>query len=334
MQEHYPDLIERLLQESEELFRPLTENVNMVLWVRLPGTDQIVYVSPTYEKIWDEHARACIESRGRLPTRSILKTATVSSKRWRRTNGVVQRRVSDHCSGWIGTLDPGAYFSDPRAGWTHLSHRRIRTRHQRPKESRRSPARHTDQDARTLCHQSPHRRGAHTEDVLSALRSLTTFADASRAFILTFDRPWEDSPPSRCQVLADWRADTSLPSLVGESLDFEEHLFIRLFTREEPLLIHDVKTDPRVSENTRNWLSRIRARSILLFPLITGNQWYGMLTIHFDLPKTMGRRRLTILKKWSIKRQRPFTTFTFWKQRPGRARRQRRQMSSSSSSSR
>lgn len=40
------------LRESEARFRQLAENINDVFWIRDPEKDQLVYVSPAFEKIW------------------------------------------------------------------------------------------------------------------------------------------------------------------------------------------------------------------------------------------------------------------------------------------
>jgi PAS domain S-box-containing protein len=40
------------LQESEQRFRQLAENIQDVFWISDPKSRQLIYVSPTYEKIW------------------------------------------------------------------------------------------------------------------------------------------------------------------------------------------------------------------------------------------------------------------------------------------
>ena len=45
-------LAEQVLQNSEERFRQLAENVREVFWMMPPAADQILYVSPAYEEVW------------------------------------------------------------------------------------------------------------------------------------------------------------------------------------------------------------------------------------------------------------------------------------------
>jgi two-component system, sporulation sensor kinase A len=46
--------MEKSLQESQERFRQLAENINEVLWIRDIDTDRILYVNPVYEEIWGQ----------------------------------------------------------------------------------------------------------------------------------------------------------------------------------------------------------------------------------------------------------------------------------------
>ena len=47
---------EQALQNSEEKFRQLAENIHEVFWMMPPAADQILYVSPAYEQVW---GRSC-----------------------------------------------------------------------------------------------------------------------------------------------------------------------------------------------------------------------------------------------------------------------------------
>ncbi|MEW6298546.1 MAG: ATP-binding protein [Thermodesulfobacteriota bacterium] len=43
---------DKTLQEREEQFRQLAENIREVFWMSVPGMSQLLYVSPAYEEIW------------------------------------------------------------------------------------------------------------------------------------------------------------------------------------------------------------------------------------------------------------------------------------------
>jgi PAS domain S-box-containing protein len=40
------------MRESEERFRQLAENIREVFWMRTPGVEEVLYVSPAYESVW------------------------------------------------------------------------------------------------------------------------------------------------------------------------------------------------------------------------------------------------------------------------------------------
>jgi len=44
---------EQALQSSEEKFRQLAENVREVFWMMSPAADEILYISPAYEQVWE-----------------------------------------------------------------------------------------------------------------------------------------------------------------------------------------------------------------------------------------------------------------------------------------
>lgn len=53
---------EQALHESEEKFRQLAENINEVFWMTDPAKNQMLYVSPAYEKIWGQSCHSLYAS--------------------------------------------------------------------------------------------------------------------------------------------------------------------------------------------------------------------------------------------------------------------------------
>src|SRR5215472_12790023 len=54
--------VERALQESEERFRQMAENIHEVLWMTDPEKNRMVYVSPGYEAIWGRTCQTLYDS--------------------------------------------------------------------------------------------------------------------------------------------------------------------------------------------------------------------------------------------------------------------------------
>jgi PAS domain S-box-containing protein len=53
---------ENSLRESEERFRQLAENIHEVFWLSTPDKNRVIYVSPTYEKIWGRSCQSLYDS--------------------------------------------------------------------------------------------------------------------------------------------------------------------------------------------------------------------------------------------------------------------------------
>jgi PAS domain S-box-containing protein len=52
------------LRESEERFRQLAENIQEVFWITCPARNQMIYVSPAYEKVWGRTCQSLYASPG------------------------------------------------------------------------------------------------------------------------------------------------------------------------------------------------------------------------------------------------------------------------------
>ena len=55
---------EGALRESEERFRQMAENIDDVFWMLDPSTDQLLYVSPAYRRLWGAEALAPVPGSG------------------------------------------------------------------------------------------------------------------------------------------------------------------------------------------------------------------------------------------------------------------------------
>ncbi len=52
---------ERALQDSEERFHQIAENINEVLWMESVDTNRLIYVNPTYETVWGHSCQSLLQ---------------------------------------------------------------------------------------------------------------------------------------------------------------------------------------------------------------------------------------------------------------------------------
>ena len=53
---------EEAVRESEQHLRLVTENIQDVFWMSTPGIQEMIYVSPAYEKIWGRTCASLYDS--------------------------------------------------------------------------------------------------------------------------------------------------------------------------------------------------------------------------------------------------------------------------------
>jgi signal transduction histidine kinase len=133
--------------------------------------------------------------------------------------------------------------------------------------------------------------------VLHALMSSSELKKASRASIAIFDQPMRaDAIPQQCSLLAAWNADADLPLLVGQRFTLEGYGLMPPYSREVPIVIEDVRSKRALSERARSRLSLLKTHSLIIFPLIAGDEWYGALALHFKERRASGLKDLRHLR--------------------------------------
>jgi two-component system sensor histidine kinase KdpD len=75
--------------------------------------------------------------------------------------------------------------------------------------------------------------------------------------------------------------------LSGTQFSLDESQLTAILSREGPVLIEDVGTDPRLNSLDRELLADLHAHSLAQFPLIAGGLWFGVFVIHWDTAHTI-----------------------------------------------
>jgi signal transduction histidine kinase len=136
------------------------------------------------------------------------------------------------------------------------------------------------------------------DEVLQVLLSSSYLETASRASIAIFDQAWlkEDVPPSCCNVLAAWNRDTRQPNFVDRQFTLEEYGVVPPYSFGQPIIIEDMQSQSRLSETALKRFADLRTSSLIIFPLVAGGEWYGLLSLHFESRRVIGAEDLQHLR--------------------------------------
>lgn len=141
------------------------------------------------------------------------------------------------------------------------------------------------------------------DDVLNVLRARTLLGMADHSCSLgLFDRPWvEDREPESIYPIARWGAKDSsgIPNFALRALESDR------MQPDQPTIIADTETDPRMDENSRAlYVERYGVRSTIAVPLIAGGQWVGyvdaLFTGHTEFSEAQVRRLVTLAGQAAI----------------------------------
>ncbi len=118
------------------------------------------------------------------------------------------------------------------------------------------------------------------QEVLNALVKATTIKKFQRAFILLFDKVWDEAPPQAYRAEAVWQAGeaTNLVT-VGTVFPHDRLPIANIADPERVSIVLDVDTDKRINDELRDVLKQLMARSVALFPLVSTDGWIGTLMI-------------------------------------------------------
>ncbi len=120
------------------------------------------------------------------------------------------------------------------------------------------------------------------DEVLQALLSSSDLKVASRASIAIFDEPWHpDAVPQQCSLLAAWNAEADIPLFVGQRFTLEGYGLTPPYSPDTPIVIEDIRSHLALSQRVRSRFEILKTRSLIIFPLIAGGEWYGALSLHF-----------------------------------------------------
>ncbi|GJM39742.1 MAG: hypothetical protein DHS20C20_00240 [Ardenticatenaceae bacterium] len=122
-------------------------------------------------------------------------------------------------------------------------------------------------------------------DVLDALIHSTELRKLDRANIFMFDEPVEDGIPRDVTAVAVWENE-GVPHTVdvGTRFSVNQVPFMAALSPEQAMVITDIREDDRIDVATRQILEGFGMMSFLLFPMVVGSQWLGIVSAQSSRP--------------------------------------------------
>jgi len=121
------------------------------------------------------------------------------------------------------------------------------------------------------------------DELLQVLLSSSQLDSAIRASVAIFDPVWQKNGPApiSCTILTAWNRQPETVLYIGQEMSLAEYGLIEPYSRNEPFIITNIQADSRVSATMFKRLTGIGVVGSIIFPLIAGGEWYGLLSLHF-----------------------------------------------------
>ncbi len=139
------------------------------------------------------------------------------------------------------------------------------------------------------------------DDVLEILRGRTILSQVDNLVSINlFERPWTDEMPEWSIAYTFWRPQgaTGLP-LRYRLAEFPAAQHI--LRSNQPTIIEDASSDPRLDENTRALFTQsLGGSSVIFVPLITAGQWIGYINAVYNEPTRFPEDELRRLQTLAV----------------------------------
>ncbi|MBK8930862.1 MAG: GAF domain-containing protein [Chloroflexi bacterium] len=121
------------------------------------------------------------------------------------------------------------------------------------------------------------------QGVLNSLVESTQLNQMDRVSFMFFDKPWDAQEPELMSVTAAWnRNGKPAESAIGLTYHLADLPSFRHISRHEPTIFPNLENDERVGDDVQKIANKLGTKSAAYFPLIAGDQWFGLLAAQSD----------------------------------------------------
>lgn len=143
-------------------------------------------------------------------------------------------------------------------------------------------------------------RATTVAEVMQALTESTLLKQLDQIVLFLFDETWETTPPQMMTAVTTLQQGKLLVSEGGISMQMplSEFPAVKFLKRDEPFLIPDMRHDDRMDADAVALMAQGRSDicSTVTFPLVVGDDWFGMLTAVHSAPLQMGEEEVRQVK--------------------------------------
>ena len=274
------------LLEGYPYFRQILQNIKQVIWILDLNTDQILYVSPSFEIVWGlpcesfyENPSVLIQS---VHAEDRIKVLSYSSDDHQKSSNQTYRIMwPDGTLRWISahTFIIGDDLSE--MNYRVFIAQDITDQDQVDQALRNALDRSREQF--TLSRRMSLARKP--ESVLKTLISASKLRTAKRASVLFFETH-SGVPSHEIEIITSWSSlsypgSPVIAEFLNEASLFEDLAVLDLIHSSKPLIISDVAKDQRLTRPVKNLLRKAQIQTLAIFPMVALSNWLGCLVAFF-----------------------------------------------------
>jgi PAS domain S-box-containing protein len=286
----------RAVVNNNNLLRQITENIVQVIWLQDIDTNQILYISPTFETVWGQSTQQMMDDPSTLiesvhpedRVQVMVSKPRINHKPISQTFRIVR---PDGSIRWIFNR---SFIIDDSKGkpYCHFHIAEDITNQKQVEQTLRKTL-DRSREQFDLSHKMSLVRKP--EAVLKTLMSAHEFQNSFRSALLFFNDV-AFGKDHGVELAASWQSSQSLSPWISESSLYEEHSFLQMLQPNQTVIISNIHEDPRISPNIRKVMREAQINMLMAFPLVAMGKWLGSLIVYFPQEQLFDRIELRHLK--------------------------------------
>lgn len=130
------------------------------------------------------------------------------------------------------------------------------------------------------------------DEVLKAVIETTPLNKFERGIVALFNHPWQPGLQNFITIFGTWERDgEEKPILNGDSYSVGDRPFDSLYHDKKPLLVNEIDSKDLIDDQTRILFQHL-GNNLAIFPLLSGEQWFGWLATGASEPILLNNYQL------------------------------------------